>query len=67
MSFLPVTLNTKLQSMYYKDVQHMTVSGKTSGHNPKQWKKNFDVKETTCTKSDDLNSRKMNAEEEEYA
>ena len=34
--------------MCYKDVQHMAVSGKTSGHNPKQWKKNFGAKETTC-------------------
>ena len=66
-----------LQSTYYKDFQHMTVSGKTPGHNPKQWKKNIGAKETTCAdygvrggnKPHDLNSRsikKLNAEEEAH-
>ena len=42
-------LNTEHQTpgMYYKDVQHMTVSGKRSGHNRKQWGGGFGAKETT--------------------
>ena len=61
--------------MYYKDVQQMTVSGKTSGHNPKQWGKTLGGKRRPAadcgirggSKPHDLNSRstqKLNAEDE---